>query len=123
MYLATAYETDNNNILTLSVAIHIGYKGEFQQSEIQSNLFVPEILLPNLQWFKRYPCSSKQLTPRSVILTLLSGDILEIAYPFRPGTANSITFWEQLQSPEIVSIKGIGEKNTDKFLRNSLGIL
>ena len=122
MYIATNYETDNSVVLTFSVAIYIGYNGEFQKNEVQEDPFIPEILLPSLKWFNRYPCPRKQLIARFVTLTLLSGDILQIAYPFKPGSPNWFTFWEQLQSPEIISVKGFGEKVTDKFLKTSLGL-
>jgi hypothetical protein len=120
MYIAKNYETDSGLILTYSVALYIGYNGEYQQNII-NNILLPSLLLPELQWISPF-CATKQVTARSTILTLLSGDFLQISYPFRAGTLNWFAFWEQLQSPEIVSMKSFGEKTTDKFLRKLLGI-
>jgi|GEM_PF-3894905 len=120
MYVAKNYETDNGFTLTYSVALYIGYNGQYLQS-IVSDFLLPVSLLPELQWFPR-SCATKQIVARYVILTLLSGDILQVAYPFRPGSANWFIFWEQLKIPDVVSIQGVGEKITDKYLRSLLQI-
>lgn len=124
MYLATAYQTDVGAVLTYAVSIYIGSDSglPYQQEQVIGNPFVPSILLPNLVWFSRNPCPTQQVVARYVILRLISGDILQIAYPFLPGTANYSTFWKQLQVPEIISVEGIGEKCNDKMLRNFLGV-
>lgn len=121
MYIATVYETDNSILLSYTVALYIGYNSQVLQKDIINEDIIPTVLISSLEWFSR-PCTTKLVIPRYVTLTLLSGDILQIAYPFKPGTPNWFTFWGQLQSPEIVAVKGIGERLTDKFLRNSLGI-
>jgi hypothetical protein len=121
MYIATAYETDTEIISAFAVALYIGFNNEpVLESVIQSTL-VPPILRPSVQWFSR-PCSTKLIVARRVIMTLSSGDTFQIAYPFRPGSANWFVFWQQIQTLNIVSIKNVGEKLTDKFLRTSLGI-
>jgi hypothetical protein len=121
MYIATGYETDNGDILAFSVSLYIGYNKE--QKQIADNPLIPSILLPAMTWFLRNPCPTKQVTARYVNVFLVSGDVLQIAYPFRPGSANWLAFWQQLQSPDIISVQGFGEKVTDKYLRKSLGIV
>jgi len=122
MYIATAYQTDTNHLLAFAVPLYIGYNKEYPKEEIIEDILVPAILRPAIMWLSRNPCPTKQVTARFVNLVLTSGDTLQIAYPFQPGTANWFTFWEQLQSPEIISVKGFGEKVTDKFLKTSLGL-
>jgi hypothetical protein len=120
VYVAKNYETDNGFTLTYSVALYIGRNGQYSQN-IVSDYLLPVSLLSELQWFPR-SCTTRQIVARSVILTLLSGDILQVAYPFRPGSANWFVFWEQLKTPEVLSIQGVGEKITDKYLRSLLQI-
>jgi hypothetical protein len=120
VYVAKNYETDNGFTLTYSVALYIGRNGQYSQN-IVSDYLLPVSLLPELQWFPR-SCATKQVVARYVTLTLLSGDILQIAYPFRPGSANWFIFWEQLKSLDVLSIQGFGEKITDKYLRSLLKI-
>lgn len=122
MYSAINYETDNEVDLAYSVALYIGYQNEYSSQAIINDGLIPPILIPRLQWFRDNACFTKQIVARFVTIDLSSGTTLKIAYPFRPGTANWFTFWQQLQSPEIVSVKGFGEKGSSKFLKNSLGI-
>lgn len=121
-YVADNYTTDSGLILTYSVNLTIGYDNDLQFQNIIADSIIPVILIPELTWFAKNPCPTKQIASRYVLISLRSGNTFEIAYPFRPNTSSWFTFWEQLQSPDIVSIKGFGEKATDKFLRNSLGI-
>lgn len=122
MYIATAYQLDTNSVVGFAVPLYIGYNGLYSQEKIVTDPLIPAILLTAITWLSRNPCQTKQVTARFVDLILTSGDTLRISYPFRPGSNEWFAFWEQLQSPDIVSIKGIGEKVTDKFLRNQLGV-
>lgn len=122
MYIATAYQTDNEFVLGFAVPLYIGYNGVYSQQEIATDPLIPAVLLTAITWLSRNPCQTKQITPRFVDLTLASGDTLRISYPFKPGTNEWFAFWEQLQSPDIISVKGFGEKVTDKFLKTSLGL-
>lgn len=121
MFLANNYTTDSNYLLAYSVALYIGYDGESPRQEIVIDSLIPPILIPQLKWFAR-PCATKQVISRYVLITLVSGNILKIAYPFRPNTPEWNAFWEQLQSPNIISVKGIGESVTDKLIRSSLNL-
>jgi len=120
MYVAKNYETDSGFTLTYSVALPITINGQYLQN-FASHFLLPTSLLAELQWFSR-SCTTKQIVARSVTLILASGDRMQVAYPFRPGSANWFLFWEQLQNPEIVFIEGVGEKVTDKYLRSLLRI-
>lgn len=120
MFIAKNYETDNGIILPYSVAVYISYNKEYKQ-QTEKESFLPDFLLSELQWFSR-PCPTKQVTARYVVITLVSGDIIEIGCPFRPGTTKWFAFWKQLESPEIVSIKGFGEKVAGNFLKSLLGV-
>ncbi len=53
----------------------------------------------------------KSIIPRHAILTKENGSKVKIEYPFMPGTANWVLFWEQIRgNPLIVSSEGIGER-------------
>jgi hypothetical protein len=123
MYIATAYQTDSGHILSFSVPMYIGYNGELQRNKVEEDSLIPRILLPHIKWFNRHPCPRKQLSSRNVTITLFSGDKLQIAYPFQPGSANWFIFLQELASPEVVDIAKVGERCGDKLLRNSLGII
>lgn len=122
MYIAINYTDDRNYVSVYSVALDIKYNDEFKVQNIIADPLIPQILISRLKWFDRHPCPSKQITPRTAIISLKSGQSLNIPYPFRPNTPEWYIFWQQLQSPEIVSIKSIGEKITDKHLRHSLNL-
>jgi hypothetical protein len=121
MYLAKNYETDSGFTLTYSVAIQISYNEQLISPGVNVGFSLPSVLLPELQWFPRL-CSTPHVIARYVFLTLVSGDTVKIAYPFCPGSANWFLFWQQLNTPDIVETQGIGEKCSDKILRNLLGI-
>jgi len=123
MYISTVYETDGGLLLSYSVGIYIGNDLPYKPEQVVVDPFIPSILLPNLVWFSRNPCPTKQVVARYVTITLVTGDFLKIGCPFRPGTANWFTFLQQLELPRVISVKGVGEFCNDKFLRNSLGIL
>lgn len=122
MFLATSYTTDGNFVQTYSVPLYIGYNDEYVLQTIVTDPLIPLILIPRLQWFAKHPCPTKKIIARHAEIGLQSGDILKIAYPFRPNTPEWFTFWEQLQSPKIVSIKKNGETTTDTLLRNFLNL-
>lgn len=123
MYVAKRYETDNGFVLTYTVAIRISYNGEKEQRIIDDFVFLPDLLLSELQLIPQ-SCTTKQVIARFVVLTLTSGEELQISCPFRPNTANWFNLLNQLQElPNVVALKGFGEKVTDKFLKNSLGIV
>lgn len=121
-YVAINYTDDNGFASGYSVALDIGYDGEYQTQDIIADPLIPAVLLLYLKWFNRHPCPSKQIVPRSAIISLKLDRVLKISYPFRPNTPQWYTFWQQLQSPEIISIESVGEKITDKHLRRSLNL-
>jgi len=122
MYLAIDYVNDSNFTSAYSVALDIKYDNLFQTEDIIADPLIPAVLLSHLKWFSHHPCPSKQIVPRAAIVSLRSDRVLKISYPFRPNTPEWYTFWQQLQSPEIISIQSIGEKITDKQLRRSLNL-
>ena len=122
MYIATAYQTDSDTILGFTVPLYIGYNGAYSQQGIVTDPLIPAVLLTAITWLTRNPCQSKQVIARFVDLVLVSGDTLRISYPFRPGTNEWFAFWEQLQSPSVISVRGFGEKIADKFLRQQVGV-
>lgn len=61
----------------------------------------------------------KSINPRHAILTKENGSKVKIEYPFMPGTANWVLFWEQIRSnPLIIASKSIGEKT--KFTQREI---
>ncbi len=121
-YVAVTYTNDNDFVSAYSVVLDVGYEGQVQTQDVIADPLIPGVLLPYLKWFNRHPCPSKQIVPRTAIASLKSDRILKISYPFKPNTPQWYTFWQQLQSPEIISIESVGEKITDKHLRHSLNL-
>jgi len=83
---------------------------------------LPPVLASSLQQFSQ-PCPY-DILPRFVILGLQQGQLIKLAYPFRPSTPEWYQFWQDLNtSLSIVDIQGFGEVCNDKHLRKSLGVL
>ncbi len=57
--------------------------------------------------FCDFPASQN---PRYALITGLNGNSQKIEYPFAPGSAEWILFWEEIKSnPLIITSKGVGE--------------
>lgn len=58
---------------------------------------------------------------RQVNLTMATGEIFSIEYPFSAFMPDWVNFWQELeQNPAIIILQGIGESVPDNLLRSYL---
>jgi hypothetical protein len=77
---------------------------------LSASEFIPEIFKANTSKGTGFCTLPRTVQPRKAILLDTDGMEYIIEYPFLPGTAMWLEFWQQIRAnPLIIASKGVGE--------------